>query len=80
MTGKEKRSRGAKVRHWLIACREAQGMTQGYVANASGLAQPSYFEFEKGLSTPKPETAKRIAAVLGFPWTRFYDDETEEEE
>lgn len=55
-------------------------MTQGAVANAIGIAQPSYYEFEKGISTPKPENAKKIAAVLGFEWTRFYEDEDEQEE
>ena len=68
----------AKIRRWLIALREDQGMTQGAVAAAAGIAQPSYFEIEKGLSTPKPETAKRIGAVLGFDWTRFYDEEKED--
>ena len=71
---------GSKVREWLIQAREAQGMTQGAVANAAGIAQPSYFEIEKGISTPRPETAMKIGAVLGFPWTRFYEDEEESEE
>ena len=70
----------AKVREWLIQIREEKGMTQGAVANAAGIAQPSYFEIEKGISTPRPETAMKIAAVLGFPWTRFYEDEEESEE
>lgn len=70
----------AKVREWLIQIREEQDMTQGAVANAAGIAQPSYFEIEKGISTPRPETAKKIAAVLGFEWTRFYEDEEENEE
>lgn len=70
----------AKVRGWLIQIREESGMTQGAVANAAGIAQPSYFEIEKGLSTPRPETAKKIGAVLGFPWPRFYEDEDEDGE
>ena len=71
---------GAKVREWLISIREEQDMTQGAVANAAGIAQPSYFEIEKGISTPRPETAKKIAAALGFEWIRFYEDEEENEE
>ena len=71
---------GAKVREWLIAIREEKDMTQGAVANMAGIAQPSYFEIEKGISTPRPETAKKIAAVLGFEWTRFYEDKEENEE
>lgn len=65
----------AKVREWLIQIREAKGLTQGAVANAAGIAQPSYFEIEKGISTPRPETAMKIAAAIGFPWTRFYEEE-----
>lgn len=69
-----------KVREWLIRLREEKDMTQGAVANAAGIAQPSYFEIEKGISTPRPETAQRIGAVLGFPWTRFYEAEMEDTE
>ena len=73
---KSRKEKGAaKIRSWLIALREEKNMTQGQVANAVGLAQPSYFEFEKGISTPRPETAMKIAAVLGFPWTRFYEED-----
>jgi DNA-binding XRE family transcriptional regulator len=69
-----------RVRDWLIALREERGATQGAVAAAAGIAQPSYFEIEKGLSTPKPGTAMKIGEYLGFPWTRFYDDEHDEHE
>lgn len=78
-TGKNSKN-GPKVRNWLIQCRGQKDMTQGDVANAAGIAQPSYFEIEKGISTPRPETAKKIAAVLGFEWTRFYEEDEENEE
>ncbi len=77
MEKSRKEKNAARVRHWLIALREEKGMTQGQVANAAGLAQPSYFEFEKGISTPRPETAMKIAAVLGFPWTRFFEEKSD---
>lgn len=67
----------ARVRGWLIDAREKKGMTQGQVASAAGIAQPSYFEIEKGVSTPRPETAKKIGAALGFAWVKFYEDEDE---
>ena len=63
-----------RVRQWLIELREKKGITQGAVATAAGIAQPSYYEIEKGISNPRPDTAKRISAVLGCEWTRFYDD------
>lgn len=67
------------VREWLIAARNEKGLAQGKVAEMAGIAQPSYFEIEKGISTPRPETAKKIGAALGFDWTKFYQDEEEEE-
>lgn len=79
ITEKQNKS-GPKIRGWLISIRSEKDMTQGAVANAAGIAQPSYFEIEKGISTPRPETAKRIAAVLGFEWTRFYESTGDGEE
>ncbi len=64
----------AEIREWLIEIREAHGLTQSAVALMVGISQPSYFAIEKGLSDPKPETAKRIGAALAFPWTRFYEE------
>lgn len=69
-----------KVRRWLIDLRDEKEMTQGQVAAAAGIAQPSYFEIEKGISNPKPETAMKIGAALGFSWTRFYEDNQGAEE
>ena len=79
MSKKETGGATTRVRDWLIALRDERGMTQGAVAAAAGIAQPSYFEIEKGISKPKPETAKRIGAALGFDWTRFYDEDEETE-
>lgn len=73
-------TRVSKIRDWLISIREGKDMTQGAVANAAGIAQPSYYEIEKGISTPRPETAKKIAAALGFDWTKFYEDSDDNEE
>jgi len=32
-------------------------------------------EIENGNANPSVKVAKKIAAVLGFDWTRFFDDE-----
>ena len=61
-------------RDWLQAIREKQGFTQTYVAKQVGIAQPSYHNMEKGKISPSVPTAKAIATVLGFDWTRFYDE------
>ena len=79
MSKKATEGAAAKVRKWLIDLREERGMTQGAVAAAAGIAQPSYFEIEKGISRPKPETAQRIGAALGFSWTKFYDEDNTEQ-
>jgi len=31
-------------------------------------------EIENGNANPSVKVAKKIAAVLGFDWTRFYDE------
>lgn len=63
------------MRDWLIAIREGNGLSQKAVADAISLAQPSYCTIEKGKTNPSVDTAKKIAAVLGFDWTRFYEEE-----
>ncbi len=62
------------MRNWLIAMREDQGIKQCDVAKKVGIAQPSYNMIEKGKRNPAVKTAKAIAEVLGFDWTRFYVD------
>lgn len=79
MSKRETNGTTPKVRQWLISLREEKGLTQGAVAAAAGIAQPSYFEIEKGISNPRPETAMKIGAALGFLWTQFYEEEESEE-
>lgn len=64
---------GDDVRNWLIDHRKAKGLTQKEVADLVKISQPSICDIERGIKTPKPNTAKRIAAVLEFEWTRFFD-------
>ena len=63
------------AREWLVQIREKRGLSQSMVAKQSGIVQQSYQLIENGVNTPRPETAKRIGMALGFPWTRFYEDE-----
>lgn len=64
------------MRTWLIKMREQHGLSQAQVAKAVGISQPTYWEYEKGKSTPKPERAKQIARLLGFDWTAFYTEDS----
>ena len=67
------------MRSWLKALREQAGLTQEEVAIRVGMSQQSYQMIESGERGKclKGETAKRIAAVLGFEWTRFFEDDTQ---
>lgn len=62
------------MRKWLIDMRDAAGLSQKTVAERVGVSQPSYCNIENGERRPSVETAKAIATVLGFDWTRFYDE------
>lgn len=66
------------MRQWLIDLREEKGYSQKAVCDYAGISQPTYWEYERGISTPKPLNAKKIGHFLGFDWTRFYEDEKKE--
>lgn len=61
------------MRNWLIAIRKQRGLTQVEVAEKVGISQPSLCDIERGITSPRPDTAKKIAEVLDFPWTKFFD-------
>lgn len=63
--------------NWLVTIRKERGLSQKYVAEQVRIAQPSYCTIEKGKTRPAVETAKAIASILGFDWTRFYDEKEE---
>ena len=53
--------------------RKAMHMTQKELAKASDVCFVSICRYETGKSIPSVPVAKRIAAVLGVDWTRFYE-------
>ena len=63
------------MRKWLIDIRN--GRTQAQIAKEAGITQQMYSAIELGERRPSVEVAKKIAAVLGFDWTRFFEDEDE---
>lgn len=67
------------MREWLIAIRKRALLTQADVAHKAGISQPSYNAIEQGKCDPKPGTAMKIAGVLDFPWTWFYEEDREAE-
>lgn len=65
------------MRKWLADIRKGANKTQQNVASAAGISQAYYAGIELGIRG-KPLTvpvAKKIAAVLGFDWTRFYEED-----
>lgn len=62
----------------LDEMRKAKNMTQAELAKRTGVAQNTISQLETGERRPSVEVAKRIAGVLGFDWTRFYEDERSE--
>lgn len=65
--------------HDLEAMRASKGMTQEAVAMAAKISRPAYCNIENGVRRPSPEVAQRIARVLGFEWTRFFETPEETE-
>lgn len=67
------------MRSWLIAIRRSCGLKQSSVAKSAQISQATYCLIESGKRRPSPEVAKRIAAVLEFDWTRFYDPDQQKQ-
>ena len=59
---------------WLEAIRNERGLSQRSVAEAAEIAQATSRNIEKGKRGISVKVAKRIAAVLGFEWTKFFED------
>lgn len=58
----------------LKAARIKKGMAGNEVATKSGISYQYYNFIENKRRRPSVEVAKRIAGVLGFEWTRFYEE------
>ena len=65
------------MRTWLKDIRAKKELTQQEVANAANVDVTMISKIEQGERRPSVEVAKKIASVLGFNWTRFYEDEDE---
>lgn len=61
---------------WLVELRGER--SQKAVADEIGMSQSGYASIETGARRPSVKLAKRIAATMGFDWTRFYEDEPED--
>lgn len=57
--------------NWLVELRDNR--TQAAIAQEIGIAQSTYASIEIGLRKPSVAMAKRIAEVMGFAWTKFFE-------
>lgn len=64
-----------KNRKWLRDIRISKNKTQSQVAKEAGISRSYYTNIEAGTKTPAVPVAKRIAEILGFEWTNFFDTE-----
>lgn len=60
------------MRYWLIKKRGKQ--SQKTIAAKCGISQNYLSSIENGIRHPSVKVAKSIAEVLGFNWTKFYQD------
>ena len=67
-----------KIRKWLQEIRQNKNMLHKDVATASGIERAYYTMIENGTRTPSVAIAKRIASALGFDWTYFFDNKSNE--
>ena len=63
------------MRTWLKEIRAKKGLTQQEVANAANVDVTMICKIELGERRPSVEVAKKIASVMGFNWTRFFEDD-----
>lgn len=60
--------------------RKKQNLTQLNLADACGCKRSTIGKIETGVIKPSVKLAKRIACVLNFDWTLFYEEERNEED
>ncbi len=62
------------MRKWLRKKRQEYGYTQEEIAFKANISQNHYSAIETGIRNPSVVTAKKIAEVLGFDWTLFFNN------
>ncbi|MGJ9384292.1 helix-turn-helix transcriptional regulator [Salipaludibacillus sp. CF4.18] len=67
-----------KQRLWLRKKREEAGLTQEEVASKCGIGRATYGAIETGDRNATVINAKKIANLLNFDWTIFFDNSCHE--
>lgn len=69
-----------KARHWLTKLRNKKSLTQQQVADAINIDRSFYCQIESSVRNPSVDTAKKIAEILGFDWTIFFNHNSGEKQ
>lgn len=69
---------GRNMDNWLINLRNKKELTQDEVAKLAEMPRTTYSSIEQGRRRPSVENAMRIASVLGFDWTYFFEKKVRE--
>ena len=66
-----------KMRNWLKERRLELYLTQQEVADMANISRPFYTQIENSSNNKRVSvrTAKRLATVMDFNWTRLFDEE-----
>lgn len=64
------------MRLWLMDIRESKCLSKKVLAESVGISQAYYCYIENGERRPSVDTAKKIAKILDFDWTKFFEDDT----
>lgn len=62
-----------KTRNWLKDIRDSAGLRQEDVAAKAGIQRSAYGHIETGKRNASVTSAMRIAKVLDFEWTLFFE-------
>lgn len=61
-------------RNWLTGFRNVAEMTHDDVSQKAEITRQYYGMIEAGLRNPSVDLAKRLAKILNFEWTIFFED------
>ncbi|KFL63206.1 helix-turn-helix transcriptional regulator [Bacillus cereus ATCC 10876] len=62
------------MRVWLLKKRKHREKTQEYIACKARISRSMYAMIESGERSPSVPVAKKIAKVLNFDWTLFFEE------
>ncbi len=62
------------MRQWLRSLREQKQLTQAVLAKKVDVDITAIGKYESGARRPSPEVAQKLASVLEFDWTRFFEN------